>query len=214
MQQTLHRVAIADDHPLYRSAIVELLARTPDFDVVCSADTLTQLTDFMDKNTCDLAIIDVLLPGADGVAGAREVRARWPGVKVALISGDMTADVVAKALAVGVTGFLPKTFSPDVILAALRLVMTGAIYVPHGLAATVGGPAPARQNDGPLTEREADIIDRMARGSTYKEIARELDLAEVTVKLHAQRIARKLGARNRAEAIARAVRDGLVKGPA
>jgi len=213
MLQIRHRVVIADDHPLYRSAIVELVARTPDFEVVCSADTLSQLTDYMNKNPFDLAIVDVQLPRTCGLTGAREIRARWPGAKVTLISGGMTADVVAKALEVGVTGFLPKTFSPDVILAALRLVMTGAIYVPHGLAATAGGATPVRPPDGPLTEREAEIIDRMARGGTYKEIARELELAEVTVKLHAQRIARKLGARNRAEAIARAMQDGLIKGP-
>jgi two-component system, NarL family, nitrate/nitrite response regulator NarL len=214
MRRTVHRVAIADDHPLYRSAIAELLGRTIDFEVVCSADDLDQTVAFLEQNPCDLAIIDVQLQGTDGIAGARAIKARWPDIKIALISGDMHAGIVAEALRIGVTGFLPKSFNPDVILAATRLIMTGAIYIPHGLERPAEAPSSAGSNSsGNLTEREREVLTRMAHGRTYKEIARELELAEVTIKLHAQRIARKLGARNRAEAIARAVKDKLIEGP-
>lgn len=207
----MHRVLVVDDHPLYRSALSELIARIDGFTVAAALGSLEEATAFLGREPCDLVLLDLRLPGVAGVDGVRAIRHARAGVRIAVVSGNLESSVVSEALAAGATGFLPKSYDPEVLAAALRLIVTGAIYVPHDLAATAPAePArPAAGREG-LTERELQILQRMASGATYKEIAREVGIAEITVKLHAQRIAQKMGARNRAAAIALAVQKGIV----
>jgi two-component system, NarL family, nitrate/nitrite response regulator NarL len=218
-----HSILIADDHPLYRSALAELIDRSEEFLLLGAVDDLAAALSTVKAaqargSNCHLALLDLNMPGMDGVAGIRTLRKLAPETKIVLISGNLQPTIVGDALAAGVSGFVPKSFNPDVILAAIRLVLTGAIYVPHDLVT----PAPAavsaehETNVGTtarpaLTPREIDVLTRMARGETYKEIARAVGIAEITVKLHAQRITRKLGVKNRAAAIGAAVKAGLIE---
>jgi DNA-binding NarL/FixJ family response regulator len=214
------RVLVADDHPLFRTALADLLAREQDFQLIGAVEGLDQAREVLAERECDLVILDLLMPGMDepgAVAGVRELR---PNARVAVISGNLDTAAVAAGLQAGATGFLPKSFDPPVILAALRLILTGAIYVPHGLmpgvlppstgtgAGTGSTPPPA--SGAPLSQREQEILTLMAQGASHKEVARALNVAEVTVKLYAQRIVRKLGAKNRTAAIAKAIQSGII----
>jgi len=211
-------VLIADDHPLFRAALADLIRRTPEFELVGAVEALDPALLLLAERPCDLALLDLRMPGMTDLSVLSALRARHPETKLALISGNLDSEAVSGGLRNGIVGFLPKSFDPPVILAAIRLILSGAIYVPHELAALASEPAPPSAAAGGaepanLTEREREILAMMVAGASHKEIARSLDLAEITIKLHAQRIVKKLGVRNRAAAIAKAVRDRLVDPP-
>jgi two-component system nitrate/nitrite response regulator NarL len=207
------RILIADDHPLYRAALSEIFQRSADFQLVAAVKDLAAALDFINQNPCDLAILDLNMPGMEGLGGVAKLQARAPGLKIALISGAMDDRIIAAGMKVGIVGFLPKSYEQNIIVAAVKLMLTGETYVPYELRAAAKPPAvsdAANEATGDLTERERTILLLMARGAAHKEIGRELGLAEVTVKLHTQRIVRKLGVKNRAAAIAKAVQDRLI----
>jgi two-component system, NarL family, nitrate/nitrite response regulator NarL len=217
-----HCILVADDHPLYRSALAELIDRSEEFSLLGAVDDFAAALSALKAaqargSVCHLALLDLNMPGMNGVGGIRTLRKLAPETKIVLISGNLEPAIVGEALAAGASGFVPKSFNSDVILAAIRLVLTGAIYVPHDLVASApAAAASARETGGGstspvLTPREIDVLTRMARGETYKEIARAVGIAEITVKLHAQRITRKLGTKNRAAAIVAAVKAGLIE---
>jgi DNA-binding NarL/FixJ family response regulator len=211
-------VLIADDHPLFRAALADLIRRTPELELVGAVEALYPAMSLLAERPCDLALLDLRMPGMTDLSVLSALRVKHPDTKLALISGNLDSEAVSGGLKNGIVGFLPKSFDPPVILAAIRLILSGAIYVPHELAALVSNPAatPASASGGEpsnLTEREREILTLMVAGASHKEIARSLELAEITIKLHAQRIVKKLGVRNRAAAIAKAVRDRLVDPP-
>jgi two-component system nitrate/nitrite response regulator NarL len=205
------QVLVADDHPLFRAALAELLQRDPAFALVGAVADLPAALALLDRHCCDLAILDVHMPGMDGLAGLAKIRERCPGTRIALISGEIDGSLVMAGMKAGVTGFLPKSFDSDVILAAVKLVLAGGTYVPHD-ARSASDP-PGRGAATPLSSRESEMLTLMARGATHKEIGRALGIAEVTVKLYTQRIVRKLNVKNRSAAIAKAVKDGLIEPP-
>jgi DNA-binding NarL/FixJ family response regulator len=149
----------------------------------------------------------------DGLAGVVKLQACAPSLKIALISGHMTERIIADGMKAGVVGFLPKSFDQNVLVAAVKLMLTGETYVPFELRVVPKAAGPVADEAASatdVTERERAILLLMARGASHKEIGRELGVAEVTVKLHTQRIVRKLGVKNRSAAIAKAVQDGLI----
>lgn len=156
----------------------------------------------------DLIILDLTMPGMNGVAGLEHVRARHPGIPVVVLSGRTGREDIMGALNRGANGYLPKTLSGKAMLAALRLVMSGETYVPSILmdertrpgvrGADRAGGAPGIDA---LTERERDVLDFLCQGKSNKEIARDLAIREVTVKVHVGNIMRKLGAANRTQAV-------------
>lgn len=219
-------VLIADDHPLYRDALESLIRRTPGLRLAGGVTNLPEALMALVSLPCDLVLLDLHMPGMDSLENLRKVHRLQPDAKVVLISGQMDSATVAAGLDAGAAGFLSKSSTPATIVAALRLVLTGAIYVPSDLMSlpakpraplprtkttskTAGGATDKRA----LNSREIDVLHRLAEGASHKEIGRALGLAEVTIKLHTQHIVRKLGAKNRAAAIALAVRDGLVHPP-
>lgn len=207
-------VIIADDHPLYRDALESLIQRAPGLRLAGAVTNLPEALMALVSLPCDLVLLDLHMPGMDSIESLRKVHRLQPNAKVVLISGQMDSAIVAEGLAAGAVGFLSKSSTPATLVAALRLVLTGATYVPAELM-TLPSPAsaaakPASRKDATLNGREIDVLERLAEGASHKEIGRDLGLAEVTIKLHTQRIVRKLGVKNRAAAIATAVRDGLI----
>jgi two-component system, NarL family, nitrate/nitrite response regulator NarL len=154
----------------------------------------------------DLIILDLAMPGMNGTAGLEQMRARHPNIPVVVLSGRTGREDIMGALNRGANGYLPKTLSGKAMLAALRLVLSGETYVPSIFmeersrsGGRVGsGAAPGLDA---LTERERDVLDFLCQGKSNKEIARDLAIREVTVKVHVGNIMRKLGASNRTQAV-------------
>ena len=207
------RIVIADDHPLYRDALATMFARAGDIEAIASAETLPAALEALAAGDVALVLLDLNMPGMQGVGGIASVRERFPDTRVAVISGSLAASQIREVLAAGACGYLPKTFTPDMILAAVRLMLSGAIYVPPDVLVQgeeLGAAPRATSGGANLTPRELEVLRMLSRGSANKEIARAIGVAEVTVKLHTRRILEKLGVRNRAAAAALAVSRHLI----
>ncbi|HST45617.1 MAG TPA: response regulator transcription factor [Luteimonas sp.] len=218
------KILIADDHRLIVEGVKTKLAELgPDIDFVVAADVagLDAAVDRFETEPVDLAVIDIAMPGAQGHAHVAAVRARAPSVPVVVLSGSEDIGLIRALLALGVQGFIPKAYSPDVMLSAVRLVLSGGVYVPPMLLAGVtaqgwvppadaGLPAlPAPVDAQPsldalrrlLTERQIDVMRLLSLGKPNKLIARDLGISEGTVKIHLAAIFRALDVRNRVEAV-------------
>jgi DNA-binding NarL/FixJ family response regulator len=145
----------------------------------------------------------------NGLAGLRVMREARPEVPVMLMSGDADPETMRDALQAGAAGFIPKTMRAAPMLSALRLVLSGGRYIPEQVIQETG-QSPPRQVPGfeALTLRELDVLRQLIKGHTNKEIGRELQLGEVTVGLHLRSIYRKLGVKNRTQAVRLALRQG------
>ena len=193
------RILLADDHPLFAEALQALVARSlPDTGLTVVSDLAGAQRALGVAPRFDLAIVDLNMPGANGLEGIRRLRAAFPDIPVVVISGAAGATEVAQALALGARGFLPKSMPSAAMAAAIQVVASGGTYVPAEYA-TPGEPrrpAPV----GGLTLREAEVLSELVAGKSNKEIGRALGLQEITVKLHLRNIFRKLSVRNRVEA--------------
>jgi len=196
------KIVIADDHPLVRDA----LARTvhllePDAEVLECGD-LAQAETALASHAPRLALLDLHMPGMQGLESLRALCSRHRGVPVVVASGDDHPGVIRGAIAAGAVGFLPKSERPEVLRQALRLMLDGGTYLPaRALADMSGQPPAARPDVAGLTLRQLDVLRCLMRGEPNKLIARELGLTEGTVKIHIASILRALQARNRTEAV-------------
>jgi DNA-binding NarL/FixJ family response regulator len=214
------KILIADDHRLVIEAVKAKLSELEpgiEFVLAMSVDELLAgATDDL-----DLALIDLNMPGADGQAHIDEIRHRHPAVPVMVLSGYEDPAVMRSALERGVLGFIPKAYSPDVMLSAVRLVLAGGVYVPPMMLTAlppgiVAGVAPqgaetlSRGGAGSqtlehlrnvLTERQVEVLQLLSQGKPNKLIGRSLGISEGTVKIHLAAIFRALNVRNRTEAV-------------
>ena len=189
-------VLIADDHPLVRDALARTVQQLAADVQVREAGDLDGLLRLAAQGDADLALVDLNMPGMDGVAGLRRLRAAAPTLPVVVASGQEDAVTIRAVLAAGAVGFIPKSERSEVLLGALRLVQSGGTYVPSRL---LDAP-PAAAAPG-LTARQLDVLHLLLRGEPNKLIARELGLTEGTVKIHLAAIFRALNVRNRVEAV-------------
>ncbi len=210
------RALIADDHPLYLDAARLNLERTiggADITVARSFDQALALVG--DSGPYDLILMDYVMPGMAGEKSVAEMVAACGSASVAVMSGGASPAEVQACIAAGAKGFLPKTMDAEMFAAAVNMIRIGATYVPAEFASA--SPTPGRSSaagDGEprdLSGRELEVLEMITDGASNKEIARKLDIQEVTVKLHAHRIFTKLGVRNRAQAAVKALEDKLVR---
>ena len=193
-------VIVADDHALIRE-LLERQLKELDADVrVYHAGTLQQVLEIArTAERLDLILLDLRMPGMNGFAGLQAVRQKRPDVPVAILSGQIEPQTIREALQAGAAGYLPKTMRAAGMLNALRLILDGERYVPESAlspSTAAGGEASAD-----FSKRERDVIKQLMRGHTNKEIARDLQIEEVTVALHLRSIYRKLAVRNRTQAV-------------
>lgn len=207
------RVAVvADDHSLYRMGLALTLRDRLGFDQVEEAASLDEaLARLGETEGVALALFDLSMPGMRGAASLAAVRECYPGLPIAVVSGSDERGHVLEALAAGVNGYVPKHFGDEDLVAALRSILDGAIFVPSTLASTgasrvpVATPAPAPPPDlARLTPRQRDVLNLLMQGQSNKEIARALDLGHGTIKIHLAALFRHLGVNNRAAAVAAA----------
>jgi two-component system, NarL family, nitrate/nitrite response regulator NarL len=192
-------VLIADDHELVRDTIRAFLEREDGIRVSAASDFDSASALILKEGPYDLILLDYSMPGMNGLEGLARARELNFGKPVAILSGTASRDVAEAALAAGAAGFLPKTIAAKSLVHAARFMAAGEIYAPVGFM-TEREEAPANPFASKLTQREFDVLKGLLASKSNKEIARDLDLQEVTVKLHVKTLSRKLGARNRTHA--------------
>lgn len=201
------RVLLADDHNLVRDALKNYIERLEPSVEILTAESLGDALAVVERSQpLDLVILDLKMPGMCGLDGLREMRTRLPDLPVVIMSGGASQEDVRVALEMGARGYLPKTLSGPALVSAIKLILAGERFVPFD-AFGAAQPAPAAAppvTEAALTQREREVLDYLREGLSNKEIARALNLQEVTVKLHIRGICRKLGAKNRTQAALRA----------
>ncbi len=188
------RVLIADDHGLVREAIAAFLKSEGVIEVVTVPTLHDAILSVDESGSFDLVLLDYNMPGMNGLDGLTRMIAANGGRPVALLSGNASRSVAEKAILAGAAGFVPKTMSSRSMVTAVKFMADGEIYAPFSFmqqADTVGGN---------LSQRETDVLRGLCEGKANKEIARDLDLQEVTIKLHVKTLSRKLNAKNRTHA--------------
>ena len=200
---------IADDHALVRDAIASFLESEADMTVHAAATLDEALAAIRMEAPFDVVLLDYAMPGMLGLTQLPAVIEANGGRPVAIISGLASREVAEEALAAGAAGFVPKTLPARSMANAVRFMASGEQYAPVGWMTEAG-----REDDNPLlaqlTQRERQVLTALCDGRSNKEIARDLDLQEVTVKLHVKTLCRKLNARNRTHAAMIAKDNGLI----
>ena len=199
---------VADDHDLVRDTIAAYLRQQDDFNVVAVATLDEARTELRGTLPIDLVILDYNMPGMDGLTGLERILREFPHTKVVLMSGIATTEVAQKAMDLGAHGFLPKSATATSMINALRFILAGERYFPVSFAKHAMQPKSA-QSFMDLTARELETLSFLCLGQSNKEIARELGLQEVTVKLHVKNILGKCGVKNRTQAALLAKENGI-----
>jgi two-component system, NarL family, response regulator DesR len=197
------KLLLADDQALVRGAMAALLDMEPDLKVVAEVGRGDEVVDAVRDHEVDVAVLDVEMPGMDGVAAARELHRAVPACRVLMVTTFGRAGYLRQAMAAGASGFIVKDTPARQLADAVRRVHEGLRVVDPALAAQS-----LAQGDSPLTEREADVLRAARDGGTVADIARELHLSEGTVRNHLSSAIGKTGARTRAEAVRLAEQNG------
>ncbi|MCT4609557.1 MAG: response regulator transcription factor [Pelagimonas sp.] len=199
------RILVADDHDLVRDTIAAYLCNG-DVEEVQSAANLNEAMDLVHSSgTFDLVLLDYNMPGMNGLEGLTRMKKANSGGSVAILSGSASREVADAALRAGAQGFIPKTLSAKSLMSAARFMAAGEVYAPVDFL-----QSQPRETGSLLTKREHDVLCGICEGKSNKEIARDLELQEVTVKLHVKTLSRKLEARNRTHAAMIGRNRGLV----
>ena len=207
----MHHILIVDDHPLYREGMASALRAQMTGVEVLDADSAEDGLQLLLHNPdIDLVLIDVRLPGMDGFAALSAYGARFPTVSCMLVSGSDEPNYVKRAFDAGASGFIPKSLSVGEVIAAIRHVLDGGVYVPDP-SPGASRPALARDPISHLTLRQLEVLRLLGEGYTNKEIARTLDITERTAKAHVAAIFEALAADNRTQAVLKAQRLGYLR---
>ena len=225
------RILVVDDHPMMADALrLALLSLDRAAEVVCAGDLAGALAATAAEQEFDLALLDLGLPDCAGAEGLERLRRERPQLPVVVVSGASDPDTIVQALDLGAMGFIPKTSPRDVLLNAVRLVASGGVYVPvealkmraprdapdglmTALPKSAGAAAPGAAGITPadlgLTPRQADVLSLVLKGLPNKLIARRLDIAENTVKVHVSAVLQALNVHTRTQALIASTRLGL-----
>lgn len=212
------KLLVVEDHALVREGLVRLLGQLEDnVTVLESADFESALNLLDNDGEFDLVLLDLALPGIDGFAGLDILRRRYPAMPVAVVSAFDDTPTITRVLNLGASGFIPKAFSGEALLSAIREVLAGNIFRPtgqQGARLDDATPVPpsrisVRPDEVGLTERQAQVLALMVRGLSNRDIADQLDLSEGTVKIHATAVFKALGVSSRTQALVAVARYGI-----
>jgi DNA-binding NarL/FixJ family response regulator len=203
------KVLIVDDHPLMLRAIRASLSRQEDIEIVGEVDSGEKVLPLVGQTGPDAVLLDVRMPGMDGLTVLERLRAEYPSIAVVMLSGIDDPVLVRAALERGASAFVLKHVDPRDLGSALRQSVTGSIFRPLDLLKANDSAF----EDPKLTKRELSILEELPAGGSNQEIAKRLFLAEQTVKFHLTNIYRKLGVSTRTEALRYAYEHGLVERP-
>ena len=197
-------ILIADDHPLFRDALQRAVLTALPQARVHGADSVHTLLGLIEQfPDAELLLLDLHMPGARGYSALAHIRGQYPGLPTIVVSGHEEAQVARRALAHGASAYIPKSSSGESIVAAIRAVLDGDVWLPPALLATPGELRPdeaaAAAQIAALTPQQFRVMTMIAEGLLNKQIAWELGVSEATVKAHMTAIMRKLGVNNRTQ---------------
>jgi DNA-binding NarL/FixJ family response regulator len=207
------RIMVVDDHPIVRQGLVAALEDEPDFEVVGAAESAEAAEAVVGPLRPEVVLLDLELPGLSGVAAIPRLLAASPGTRVLIFTAYDTDERVLGAIRAGAKGYLLKGATAADIAGAIRAVASGGSALEPRVAAKLVAAVGAPRGAGPLTGREREVLRLIAEGLPGKQIARALGISERTVKFHTTSLLRKLGADNRAQAVAVAAQRGLLDAP-
>lgn len=212
------RVLIVDDHPLYREGLKALLwGLQPELEVVDVQNVGAALERATDATPTDLVLLDMNLPGVNRLEALSQMRAAFDVASVVVVSGDEDPAFILQVIDAGASGYIPKTTDPAVTVHALQLVLARGVYVPASAVRSMrvhgGAASPPKDARPAFSERQWSILRRLLQGKANKVIARELNIAEGTVKAHVWAIYQALGVHTRIEAMLRSHEVGLLGPP-
>lgn len=213
------KILIADDHALFREIVVEYILKNFESEKIeiFKAKNFNDCKDAIDKDKAfDLVILDLQMPGMRRLEGLRELRSTYEHIPLAVMSGVSKPEVITEALEIGAVGYFPKTLSPKAMVEGIAMILAGERFIPvHDESSSLmpthfhddnehHGIETKTTNDFKLTPREKEVLGYLLQGLSNKEIANDLGLQLVTVKLHVRGICQKLGADNRTQAALKA----------
>ena len=201
------RVLIADDHAIVRHGLCALLGTERGIEVVGEAKDGNEAVARTKQLAPDVVIMDIVMPRKDGVEATEEIRAAAPSAKIVVLTSFGTSDKISRAIEAGATGALMKTAEDRELLSAIRTVASGGRVISPAVRKLISTDPPAPE----LTPRQLEILQAMARGLTNKDIAKMFGIRTDGVNEHVLAILAKLGAANRTEAVATAIRKQLIR---
>ena len=206
------RVLLADDHPVVRNGLRELLGGEPDFRVVAEVDDGAQAVERALADDVDLAILDITMPRMTGLQAARELASRKPELRILMLSMHENEQFLFEALRAGASGYVLKTAADRDLVNACRATMRGETFLYAGAVAALVREHLERDASSldPLTPREIEVVKLVAEGHTSDEIAGMLFISRKTVDRHRANILEKLGMRDRVDLTRYAIRRGLI----
>ncbi len=210
------RVLIADDHAVVRQGLRQILEGVPDMALVAEAADGHEALARARAEECDVLLLDITMPGLGGIDVLKELQAQRPNLPVLILSMHAEDQFAVRLLKAGAAGYLTKESAPEELVQAIRKVAAGGKYVSPSLAEKLAfelGPSAERPAHESLSDREFQVLQRIAAGSPVKEIAQDLSLSPKTVSTYRARILEKLNLRTNAELIHYAIRHHLVELP-
>ena len=201
------KILLADDHPLTRSGIAEFVKREGTFSLVAEAEDGVKAWDLIRELKPDVALLDIRMPGLDGITVAQKVKAENLNTAIIMLTSYDAQQYVIASLRAGARGFVLKTVSPKELTTAISTVAKGGLYLDPEVASVMGNQDFIPEQ---LSAREREVLLLAAKGLSSKEVARRLFISERTVQTHLASIYDKLGSRNKTEALLLALKYGVV----
>jgi DNA-binding NarL/FixJ family response regulator len=198
------KILIVDDHPLFRAGFHAVLQQSSLDAGVLSVSCVSEALQILEQDPdVGLVLLDIHLRGDDGFSALKVIGSRFPTTACIMISGDEQESIATRAISAGASGFIPKSFTAEDMIDAIRKVLAGEVFT------TVTQSAPISAGSS-LTLRQLEVISMLGRGFSNKEIARELDVAERTVKAHVSAVFEALNVKNRTQAVLAAQSKGYL----